>query len=306
MSIVQDPPRIDADAQREYYDLGSYHRQVTTSSKDAQLWFDRGLIWTYGFNHEEAARCFEKALSHDSRCAMAYWGLAYALGPNYNKPWDVFDAEELATNVKRTHHAAAQAKSHSAAASPVERALIEAVQFRYLQESPAADFSIWNREYAQAMSSVYGGFPDDLDVATLYADALLNLTPWNMWDIATGKPATGARTLEVKEVLQKSLSQDGGTIHPGVLHFYIHLMEMSSTPETALTVADQLRGLVPDAGHLNHMPSHLDILCGDYRRAIASNSGAIHSDAKFLSREGPINFYTLYRSHNFHGWCPVL
>jgi tetratricopeptide (TPR) repeat protein len=300
MSLYLNQPQDHDGTQEDYYDLGSYHRQVTTSSKDAQIWFDRGLVWTYAFNHEEAVRCFHKAIVYDPSCAMTYWGLAYALGPNYNKPWDVFDVEDLVTSVKRTHIAAAQAKAYADAASPVERALIEALQFRYMQKSPTADFSIWNQEYAQAMGSVYQDFPNDLDVATIYVDALMNLTPWEMWDIATGKPATGARTLEVKDVLEKTLSQDGGTRHPGVLHLYIHLMEMSSAPETALTVADHLRGLVPDAGHLNHMPSHLDILCGDYRRAIASNSDAIQSDAKFLARDGPLNFYTLYRSHNYH------
>jgi tetratricopeptide (TPR) repeat protein len=283
-----------------YYDLGSFHRQVTTSSEDAQMWFDRGLIWTYAFNHEEARKCFEKAIAHDSECAMAYWGLAYSLGPNYNKPWRVFDNEDLVMTVNRSHFAAEQAKAHSAKASTVERALIDAIQFRYPQNLPTADFSTWNREYAQAMESVYKAFSDDLDIATLYADALMNLTPWQMWDLATGQAAAGARTLEGKEALERALSQHDGTRHPGVLHLYIHLMEMSGVPETALTVADHLRSLVPDAGHLNHMPSHLDILCGDYRRAIASNSEGIRADEKFLAREGPLNFYTLYRSHNYH------
>ena len=300
MSIHQQQPEPPAARQEEYYDLGSFHRQVTTSSQDAQMWFNRGLIWTYGFNHEEAAKCFEKAITRDPSCAMAYWGLAYALGPNYNKPWSVFDNEDLAMSVNRTHRAAAQAKAHSATSLPVERALIEAIQFRYSQEQPAADFSVWNREYAQAMELVYKNFSDDLDVVTLYADALMNLTPWQMWDLATGKPAAEARTLEVKKVLEHALSKAEGIKHPGILHLYIHLMEMSGVPETALTVADHLRRLVPDAGHLNHMPSHLDILCGDYRRAIESNSDGIRGDEKFLSREGPLNFYTLYRSHNYH------
>jgi tetratricopeptide (TPR) repeat protein len=110
-----------------YYDLGSYHRPVTTSSEDCQTWFDRGLIWVYGFNHEEAAECFKKAIEVDEGCAMAYWGLAYALGPNYNKPWEVFDEQEKVTNLKRTHVAAGQAKSNSASALPVERALIDAI-----------------------------------------------------------------------------------------------------------------------------------------------------------------------------------
>jgi tetratricopeptide (TPR) repeat protein len=283
-----------------YYDLGTFHRQVTTTSKEAQLWFDRGFIWTYAFNHEEAAKCFEKAIVHDPACAMAYWGLAYTLGPNYNKPWTVFDEEDLATSLRRTHDAAAQAKGASTAASPVERALIDAIQFRYSHGLPTGDLSGGNREYAQAMESVYKAFSDDLDVAAIYADALMNLHPWQMWDLTTGQPTVGARTLEVKEVLDLALTQVEAVRNPGILHLYIHLMEMSPRPETAMTIADHLRGLVPDAGHLNHMPSHLDLLCGDYRRAIVANSEGIRGDNKFLFREGPLNFYTLYRSHNLH------
>lgn len=293
----QSSPEI---SREEYYDLGSFHRPVTTGSEDAQKWFDRGLIWTYAFNHEEAGKCFEKAISKDPGCAMAYWGLAYSLGPNYNKPWDIFDEQEMASSVNRTHLAATKAKANSATSLPVERALIDALQFRYPQERPATDFSVWNQQYAKAMESVYRDFPQDLDVATLYADALMNLTPWELWDLQSGKPAAGARTLEAKEVLDRALSQENGMRHAGLLHLYIHLMEMSGMPETALTVADHLLGLVPDAGHLHHMPTHLDILCGDYRRAIASNSEAIRADEKFLAREGPLNFYTLYRSHNYH------
>ena len=300
MSAGQESPQLPVDSQKEYYDLGSYHRQVTTSSEDAQKWFDRGLVWTYAFNHEEAGECFKKAIALDSCCTMAYWGLAYACGPNYNKPWCVFDDGELVGSVNQIDYAVKQAKANSDKASPVERALVDAIQFRYSRELPAADTSVWNREYSNAMESVYKEFPEDLDVATLYADALMNLTPWQMWDLATGKPAADARTLEAKRILERALSQEHGIEHPGVLHLYIHLMEMSSVPETALTIADHLRGLVPDAGHLNHMPSHLDILCGDYRRAIASNSEGIRGDEKFLSREGPINFYTLYRCHNYH------
>ena len=231
---------------------------------------------------------------------MAYWGLAYSLGPNYNKPWEFFDEEELDTTVNRTHHAAAQAKANAASASPVERAIIDALQHRYPQDTATDDCSIWNKGYANAMESAYREFPDDLDVATLYADALMNLTPWQLWDLRSGQPAPGARTLEAKEVLDRALAQVGGLTHPGLLHLYIHLMEMSSTPEAALPVANHLRGLVPDAGHLHHMPTHLDILCGDYQRAITSNSDAIRADEKFLARAGPLNFYSLYRSHDYH------
>jgi tetratricopeptide (TPR) repeat protein len=288
-------------SEAEYYDLGSYSRTITTTIEDAQKWFDRGLVWTYAFNHEEAAQCFEKAITADPNCAMAYFGLAYTLGPNYNKPWEAFDGEDIVMSMDRAHRAAAQAKEKSASASPIEYALIDAVQLRYPKLwSPNDDFSVWNWEYAKEMESVYEKFSEDLDVSALYADSLMNLTPWKLWGLADGQPEKGSRTLETKEVLERALSTDAGLQHPGLLHLYIHLMEMSSTPEIALTIADNLRGLVPDSGHLNHMPTHLDILCGDYRRAIASNLESIHADEKFLAHAGPLNFYTLYRCHNYH------
>lgn len=309
---AQQPPAQGSPDAEAYYDLGSFHREVTTENREAQTWFDRGLVWSYGFNHEEAVACFERAIALDANFAMAYWGLAYALGPNYNKPWEFFEGRELETTVERTHRAVRRAVENSLAVSPVERALISALQLRYPSDQvPSAncptddgkgdtDWPIWNQNYARAMNFVYGDFPNDLDVAAIYVDALMNLTPWKLWDIRTGQPAPGASTLEAKAVLERALAQDGGDRHPGLLHLYIHLMEMSSTPEAALTMADNLRGLVPDSGHLNHMPSHLDILCGEYRAAVQANSAAIRVDEKFLAREGPMNFYTLYRSHDYH------
>jgi tetratricopeptide (TPR) repeat protein len=150
------------------------------------------------------------------------------------------------------------------------------------------------------MAEVYSQYPNDLDVATLYADAMMNLTPWQLWELDTGEPSPMARTVEIKRVLDQALASEGGTSHPGILHLYIHLMEMSSTPETAMPAANHLRTLVPDAGHLCHMPSHIDILVGDYSRAVEANTAAIIADNKFLAREGPMNFYTLYRCHDYH------
>ncbi|KAL6857753.1 hypothetical protein ACO1O0_005195 [Amphichorda felina] len=288
-----------------YYDLGGFHRRVTTQHPAAQTWFDRGLIWCYAFNHEEATRCFERAIAHDPACAMAYWGLAYALGPNYNKPWKLFGRRERLDTVDRTHDAVEKATANAANAStatPVERALIHALASRYPgnQEPTKTNCSVWNRNYADAMAKVYEAHPDDPDVATLYADAMMNLTPWQLWDLHTGEPATGARTLETKRVLDHAMSLDSGYRHAGVLHLYIHLMEMSKEPEAGMPAADRLRGLIPDAGHLNHMPSHLDVLVGDYASAVTANTAAISADEIFLARQGPMNFYTLYRSHDYH------
>ena len=285
-----------------YYDLGSHGRRVTTSSSEAQSWFDRGLNWTYAFNHEEAVRCFEAAAAADPDCAMADWGVAYALGPNYNKPWEFFDEQELARTVERTHAAVQSAQAKAAAATPVEQALINALSARYPQHrAPAVEeCSVWNIAYADSMRAVHGLAPDDLDVATLYADALMNLTPWQLWDLRTGEPAPGARTVEARAVLERALSTEAGGRHPGLLHMYIHLMEMSPTPETALPAGERLRNLVPDAGHLQHMPSHLEVLCGDYRRVVSDNTTAIEVDEKFHAKAGAMNFYTLYRCHNLH------
>ncbi|GGU92753.1 hypothetical protein GCM10010260_29370 [Streptomyces filipinensis] len=285
-----------------YYDLGSHGRRVTTSSTEAQTWFDRGLNWTYAFHHEEAVRCFEAAAAADPDCAMADWGVAYALGPNYNKPWEAFDERDLGRSVERAHAAVQRAHAKASGASPVEQALIGALRARYprAQAPDVEDCSVWNADYADSMRAVHRSAADDLDVATLYADALMNLTPWQLWDIRTGGPARGSRTVEARSVLEQAITTEAGARHPGLLHMYIHLMEMSPTPEAALPVADRLRGLVPDAGHLQHMPSHLEVLCGDFRRVISDNTAAIAADEKFHARAGAMNFYTLYRCHNYH------
>ncbi len=293
------PSSVQRTSDREYYDLGGYGRTVSTASAEAQTWFDRGLVWTYAFNHEEAVRCFERALLADPHCVMASWGLAYALGPNYNKPWEFFDEVDLVSTVSRAYTAAREALE-SSPASGVEGALARALTARYPSGDPAEDCSVWNTDYAEAMRRVYRDYPDDLDVATLFADALMNLTPWALWDQSTGEPAVGASTAEAKSVLDRALEVPAGREHPGVLHMYIHLMEMSPRPELALPVGDLLRDLVPDAGHLRHMPTHIDVLCGDYRSVVATNSHAIRADEKFLEREGPMNFYTLYRAHDYH------
>ncbi|KAI1459668.1 TPR domain protein [Annulohypoxylon moriforme] len=300
---MTDQPKADSTDQidQSYYDLGSYRRSVSSTSKEAREWANRGLIWSYAFNHEEAAKCFEQAIANDEDCVFAYWGLAYVLGPNYNKPWEFFDETELENVMQRTRSAIAKAKASAAKASPVERALVDALKYRY-PEDKAADrnWSIWNVSYADAMGEVYARFPDDLDIATLYVDALMNLTPWQLWDLETGAPAPGARTLEAKEILERAMAQPGGSHHPGLLHLYIHLMEMSLTPETALPAANTLRELVPDAGHLNHMPTHIDVLVGDYASAITSNQSAIVADDKFFARDPGHAFYTLYRMHDMH------
>lgn len=284
----------------DYYDLGTYQRPISTESAEAKQWFDRGLAWTYGFNHEEAVRCFERAIEADPGCAMAHWGVAYASGPNYNKPWEAFDEDDLTHSVSVSYAATQRAIEAAGDARPVEQALIAALPARYPSARPDGDGEVWNDEYASAMRAVYTDHGDDLDVAALFAEALMNRTPWALWDLASGQPAEGADTAEAREVLERAMAAPGGQVHPGVLHLYLHLMEMSPHPELALPAADLLRDLVPDAGHLRHMPTHIDVLCGRYQEVVDSNSAAIAADRLFLEREGPMNFYSLYRSHDYH------
>src|SRR5690242_9306942 len=162
----------------DYFDLGSYARPVTTSSEQARLWFGRGLLWTYGFNHEEAVACFERAVEADPDCALAYWGVAYALGPNYNKAWEAFDPDDLTASLTRAHAAAGQASDAAArvpGVSPAERALIGALAARYPAAEPGPDLEAWDQAYADAMRAVYQEHSDDPDVAGLFAEALLQL-----------------------------------------------------------------------------------------------------------------------------------
>jgi len=285
----------------DYYDLGTYSRPVTTRSPEAQVWFDRGLMWCYAYNHAESVSCFRKAAELDPNCAMAYWGIAYASGCNYNKKWEAFAPDELQQAVATARVATETALAHLDDASPVEQALIRALTQRYQSGEvvPYETFAAWNDAYAAAMREVYAAFPDDLDVCALFAEALINRTPWQLWDLKTGQPTAGADTLEAVAVLERAMAQMAAP-HPGVLHMYIHTMEMSPHPEKALRASDQLRDLVPDAGHLRHMPSHIDVLCGLYHEGVVANSKAIEADRKYLAKEGPINFYTLYRSHDYH------
>ena len=284
----------------DHYDLGSYRRSVSTTSQEAQLWFDRGLVWCYGYNHEESVRCFRRAAEIDPDCAIAYWGMAYAAGPNYNKQWKAFDAVDLKQSLDLAYTATRSALVRLDNASSIEQSLIKALVHRYPANTPDQVTPTWNDEYANAMREVYRTYPDDLDIATLVAEAIMNRTPWQLWNVKTGEPAEGADTLEAIQILERAIAQPGGTRHPGLLHMYVHLMEMSPFPERALRAADQLRGLVPDAGHLLHMPTHIDVLCGHYADVVEMNSRAIVADRKFLEREGPINFYSLYRCHNYH------
>ncbi|WP_050602301.1 tetratricopeptide repeat protein [Ruegeria sp. 6PALISEP08] len=285
----------------DYYDLGSYTCPVSTSDPEAQLWFDRGLNWTYGYNHEEAVVCFQRAVEHDPKCAMAHWGVAYAAGPNYNLPWDLQDERGRGKALALAYDATQNALKLAEGCSPVQQALIRALPARYPQRDQTEDMHQWDHDFADAMRAAFTAQPGSLDLRTIYVEALLNLTPWKMWDLKTGQPAEGAATLEAQEALEWAMANDAAAMsHPGLLHLYVHLMEMSPTPEKALKAGDVLRTLVPDAGHLVHMPTHIDVLCGHYHNVVHWNKKASEADLKYYEREGAFNIYTGYRQHNYH------
>lgn len=286
---------------RDYYDLGSFTCPVTTSSQDAQLWFDRGLIWTFGFNHDEAVRCFRKAIEHDPTCAMAHWGVAYASGPNYNMTWDKFDDRGRQKALTAAWDGLQGALAQCEGASQVEQAFIDALPARYQQAEITEGMESWNLDFANAMRVASANHPDDLNLRSVFVESLLNLTPWKMWDLQSGKPAEGAATQEAQIALEHALETLPDTMsHPGILHLYVHLMEMSPTPEKALKAGDALRNLVPDAGHLVHMPTHIDVLCGHYQNVVHWNQQGSKADLKYYEKEGAFNVYTGYRQHNYH------
>ena len=292
----------------DYYDLGSFSRVVTTAEgaagAQAQLWFDRGLNWLYAFHHYEAVDCFNKAIEADPTCAMAHWGVAMAIGPNYNAPWNMMDRRTKAHALKTGFDFSRKAAELAAASSEiteVEADLINGLVARFPQPEPIKDMMPWNAEYTAAMRKVYEKHPDDLEVAGAFVDAILNETPWQMWNLKTGGVGDGAGTVEAQRTLERVIDElPDSWDHPGVLHLYVHLMEMSPTPELALRHGDRLRRLVPDGGHLIHMPTHIDVLCGNYHDVVLYNQIAVEADRRWLEREGPINVYTLYRNHNYH------
>ncbi len=284
------------------YDLGSYSWKISTSSEIAQIWFDRGLNWSYGFNHEEAEVCFKRALEADPGCAMAHWGLAYIAGPNYNRSWELFTPEEGVEMLSTCRHHLETAITWFPKISFMEQSLINALSKRYQANKLTETAYLWSADYANEMRYVYQKFPEEQDIVALFVDAMMNRHPWKLWDLHTGEPTEGADTAEAREVLEIAMSKfhKGTHRHPGLLHLYIHLMEMSSTPEEALSQANDLRELVPDAGHLPHMSTHIDVLCGNYQSVVKWNDKSIKADELYWRNEGAMNFYSLYRVHNYH------
>jgi tetratricopeptide (TPR) repeat protein len=282
------PAAAPADAVPLYGDLGAHHHAVSTSVPRAQQYFDQGLRLVYAFNHDEAHRAFAEAATLDPECVMAYWGMALALGPNINLPYDP-DRERMAWEALEA------AKPHLAKATPNERAYVEALAVRYAAD-PAQDRERRQVAYAEAMRAVAKRFPDDLDAQTLAAEAMMDLRPWQLWS-TSGEPAPG--TLEIVAALEDVLRRNPE--HPGANHYYIHAVEASPYPERALPSAERVGRLMPGAGHIVHMPSHVYMRVGRYADAAESNRQAVAADERYFEVGEPSEIYrSMYATHNVH------
>ncbi|KAF4963071.1 hypothetical protein FSARC_8873 [Fusarium sarcochroum] len=295
------PRPAPRDSSDPYYDLGHFSIKVSTKSSEAQIWFNRAMLWTYCFNHDEAIFCYKQCVAHDQDLALAYWGLAFCSGPNYNKTWRLFDEKDRLSAIEKCYTFSKQALQRVNSAAPWERALIEALECRYPDSNPNRDLAACDRAYADAMRVAYRKYGEgSFDITTLLADALMNVAPRKMFNTANGQPIPDTPVHEVKGLLEATLQIPGVEKHPGVAHMYIHLMEMSATPEAALFAADMIRDQVPDTGHTYHMPAHIDVLIGDYRRAVEYNLKATIADDKYFEKNGSLTFYSYYRLHDYH------
>ena len=268
--------------------LGTLHVAVTTTVPRAQRFFDQGLRLLYGFNHPESLRAFREAARLDPDLAMAYWGQAMALGPNLNAPL-------TPDNASLAMDAIAHAMARRAAATPRERALVEALATRYSSD-PARDRKTLDQAYADAMRGVAAQHPDDPDVLTLYADAIMNVSPWDYWDRnGSARPLPALAIAALERVLARQPD------HAGALHYHIHALEASNEPERAEASADRLAPLMPAAGHMVHMPAHIYIRVGRYQDAAEANERAIVADEDYLTQCQAQGLYPLsYYPHNLH------
>jgi tetratricopeptide (TPR) repeat protein len=267
---------------------GNWHHPVSTKSTQAQAFFDQGLRQIYAFNHDEAARSFQRAADLDPQLAMAFWGIAEAVGPNYNDP-----ASEA--RFVQAHDAIAKAETLAAGASESDKAYIAALAKRFPAD-PKSDLRAAAEQYRDAMRDVVKRFPDDLDAATLFAEAGMNLHPWGLWH-PDGTPQEG--TEEIVATLESVIRREPN--HLGAIHYYIHTVEASNSPERALAGANRLAQLAPAAGHIVHMPAHIYIRTGDYEAALKTNQKAALADQAYINTGAAPGIYSMmYYSHNLH------
>jgi tetratricopeptide (TPR) repeat protein len=280
-----------ADGAQLFAGLGDFHRAIGTGSKSAQDYFDQGMRLLWAFNHDEATRSFARAALDDPHCAMCYWGVALTVGPNYNLPM------MAAPRAKVAGEALQLAEQNTGSAKPAEQALIRALAKRYRGAQPLdpANEGPLLVAYAEAMKAVASRFPDDLDVQTLTAEAMMNTNAWKLWRL-DGTPAPGTEAIVAR--LEAVLAKDPN--HPGANHYYIHAVEASPHPEKAVPAAERLRGMMPAAGHLEHMPAHIMQRVGRYEEAAEANRKGAAADLAYFARTRAPDYYpTIYTAHNY-------
>lgn len=279
-----------ADGAQLFDGLGSFHRKANTNSDAAQAYFDQGMRFIWAFNHDEATRSFAKAAELDPQCAICFWGVSLTVGPNYNLPMMAEPRAKVAWDTLQ------QAQAKAGTATPVEQALIHALASRYQGAQPLnpSNEGPVLTAYAQAMQDVARRFPDDSDVQTLTAEAMMNVNAWKLWTL-DGAPASG--TEEIVARLEAVLAND--RLHPGANHYLVHAVEASLHLEKAVVAAEQLRGMMPAAGHLEHMPAHIMQRVGRYGDAAEANRLGAAADLDYFARTRPLDYYVMYTAHNY-------
>jgi tetratricopeptide (TPR) repeat protein len=285
------------------FNLGNHARIISTASPEAQRWFNQGLNWCFAFNKSEGVKCFRRALAFDPECVMAHWGIAYGSGPFYNMTWRDHSEEEAntATGIAWEHVQMARALKHRATA--LENWLVETLACRvqkphYVQPE---EFDRWDDDYAAELRRVYHQHRDDHDVVALFVEALIIRTPRRLWDVKTGLPAKNSDVLEALEVCERAIGaagRKGLKQHPAVVHLHIHILETSNEPERAAASAAALATMCPDAGHMNHMPGHVYVLCGEYEKAKIASAKAIAANDIYLAYAGALTPYTTACAHD--------
>jgi tetratricopeptide (TPR) repeat protein len=285
------------------FNLGSHSRIISTGSPDTQRWFDLGLNWCFAFNKAEGVKCFRKALEFDPECVMAHWGIAYGCGPFYNMTWRDHSQEEanIATGIAYEHIQLASALGHRA--TELENRLVETL-VRRVQKPHSVEpeeFDRWDDDYAAELRRLYHQYRDDHDVAALFVEALIMRTPRRLWNVKTGLPARNSDVIEALEVCESAIEladRRGLRKHPALVHLHIHILKMSNEPERATASANALATMCPDAGHMNHMPGHVYVLCGQYQKAKVASARAIAANDIFLGYAGALTPYTTACAHD--------
>jgi tetratricopeptide (TPR) repeat protein len=285
------------------FNLGSHTRTISTGSPEAQRWFNLGLNWCFAFNKSEGVKCFREALEFDPECVMAHWGIAYGCGPFYNMTWRDHSEEEAntATGIAYEHIQIARALTRRA--TELENRLVETLACRVQKPHSVEpeEFDRWDYDYAAELRRVYHQYRDDHDVAALLVEALITRTPRRLWNVKTGLPAKNSDVIEALEVCERVIDladREGLKKHPAIVHFHIHILEMSNEPERAAASAASLATMCPDAGHMNHMPGHIYVLCGEYEKARLASAKAIAANDIYLAYAGALTPYTTACAHD--------